>query len=123
MQDKPAYTLPDHNGYPVKLVKNAGRGVSHGRPYSVGDFDALFVCLPTRQHFCLIPATALNSKGVLQDAESLGKQAIVCYLDTYVFTGKGRRPDLWTQKFCFDVKDPLLHDKVSKLLTEIRSGA
>ena len=123
VQDKPAYISHDHNGFPVSVHKNAGRHLTSSRPYSVGDFDALFVFIPGCKQFFLIPATALADQGVLQDDKHNGKTAIVCYPSEYKFQGIGRPPNLWTREYCFDVKDSQLQDKVTQLLADIRSGA
>ncbi len=120
IQDKPAQIIAAHNGFSVVLAKNSGRrGRKHGSkgPYALGDFDALFVFPPDKsRYFFLIPAEALLEQNVISSGDSKGKTAIVCYLSDYVFAGLGRPPNLWTQKYCFDLRDPEVQSKTASLL-------
>ena len=116
----------DHFGFPVNTVKNDGRrGRKNGTraPYAEGDFDAMFVFLTScsdadinARYFFVIPSSALLEHGVLRNDANKGKSAIVCYLPGYTPPGRGRPPNPWTQKYCFDLQDPDVHANVAAIL-------
>ena len=120
VQDKPGHTKVYQNGLHVQLARSSGRA---GRkkasiiPYAAGDFDALFVFPPDKtRFFFLIPAQALLARGYLTTASSKGKLCVYCY-PSNIESGKyGRKPDLWTQQYCFDLQDPDVQTKVAALL-------
>lgn len=125
IQDKPAHTKVYQKGLHVTLGRSSGR-IGRKRasiiPYSAGDFDALFVFPPDKtRFFFLIPAQALLARGYLTSSTSKGKVGVWCYLSN-VETGKyGRKPDLWTQQYCFDLQDTDVHAKVATLLESCKS--
>lgn len=125
VQDKPAHTKIYQLGYHVTLGRSSGR-IGRKRasiiPYSSGDFDALFVFPPDKtRFFFVIPAQALLARGFLKTATSKGKLGVYCYLSDGEYGKYGRKPDLWTLQYCFDLQDPDVQAKVAALLETCKS--
>lgn len=126
IQDKPGQTgHAGHIGFQISLGRSGGRIGGKKAPvipYSAGDFDALFVFLPDKtRFFFVIPAPALLMRNVLTTAHTRGKLSIHCYPSDFKCAKYGRKPDLWTQQYCFDLQDPEVQAKVATLLTTCKT--
>ena len=113
--------------YSVLAFKNAGRrdGKATHQPYEEGDFDAICVYMNTckdaevvQRYFFILPSFALLQHNILKSATCKGRSNIVCYLPGYQPGTKGQKPNMWTQQYCFDVKDPEVENKVAALLAK-----
>ncbi len=116
-QDKISQVKKYRLGFSCSMHKNNGRinGRSYQSkaPYAQGDFDALFVFSPDKKWIFLIPATELVSRGYLKTKNQPGKIFIMLYATDYRYTANGYLPDLWTQKYCFSMKDLHVQDEVA----------
>lgn len=121
VQDKHGYQK-DSRAIVVKMRKNGGYNKNNKRgdvPYNVGDFEVLFA-FHRNTHFFVIPAYELNDRGYLKNGSTKGKVSIFCYLPN--FKQSCKPANTWTQKYCLDVKDPDLHDKVVKILESTKTS-
>ena len=122
VQDKHGYQK-DLQAIIVKLRKNGGYNKNHKRgqvPYNVGDFELLFA-FHKNTHFFVIPAYELNDRGYLKNEKTSGKLSVMCYIPG--FQKNGKPANTWTEKYCLDVKDPDLHDKVVKILESTKTSS
>ena len=90
------------------------------QPFHEGAFDTLWVFNPDMVHFWLIPAQVLVKKGFLATAQQQGKCGLLLYDQNYVKPQQGKKvllgPDLWTQQYLLDSRDPGLMSKVMQVL-------
>ena len=122
IQDKTAVADHISGRYAVTLSKSMGltRGKLKTGPYGVEDFDALCIMCHDRQYIFLIPMHVLSDMGYASCPGQDGKCAIHCYSMDYTVRPTGRRPKLWTQKYCYRAGDPDLQEKFRRALLACR---
>ena len=130
IQDKAGYGRKNKTGgqsersattYRVAIHKHAGtiNGLRKYGPYADGDFEALWVYLPGRNEFFLIPAYELTKRGYLATNDDPGKQTIYCYSSRYEKFGNRPAADTWTSKYYIPDDDSALA-KVQNLLNKLK---
>ena len=121
VQDKTTKADSQSQRYHVCLNKNTGlvRGKSHRGPYTREDFQALCILTQDRNYIFLIPTAVLCAKGYIANDDSPGKTSLHSYSLDYVRPMTGRRPDTWTQQYCYRADDPELESKFKAALHDI----
>ena len=121
IQDKTSKADPKCGRYPVSLSKSMGmtKGKLKRGPYSENDFQALSVMTHDRKYIFLIPTYILSAKEYVSSSDKKGKKALHCYSPDYVRPITGRRPETWTQQYCYRADDPELESKFKAALHNI----
>ena len=121
VQDKTTKADLQSGRYPVSLSKSSGltRGKLSTAPYCREDFQALCILTQDRNYIFLIPTAVLCAKGYIANDDSPGKTSLHSYSLDYVRPMTGRRPDTWTQQYCYRADDPELESKFKAALHDI----
>ena len=107
--------------FSTKIVKNVGN-VSNRRqkgPYEVGDFEALFINIPDNTGAFLLPASKLESKGILKNENYNGKQWVSAFKPGWICS-RDRDIDMWSQEYYIDYKSPQAQNRFEEILDEIK---
>lgn len=115
IQDKVA-TLSPNNSYHLRLNKSNGR--KKKQPYKHGDFDALWIYLPDKKTFYLIPSDILLSHDYFQTDNCVGKQTL-CWVPAN--TDK-KSNNYWIKNYRYRYQQKGIEEKIIDILEKIKKN-
>lgn len=112
IQDKIATSGPN-DSFHLCLSKSFGR--KKKQPYDHDDFDALFIHMPDKVGFYLIPSCVLLEYKYLRSAESQGKQTLGWYPNQKTRSSN----NFWIQNYLYDYDTPNIEGIIIEKLKKI----